>query len=97
MPTRRTFTAKPWDAEERAWARECLDAGDTVAEVAEWAGRTKDDVRRELALPHAGAGRSKRADAIAELLRAGVPRPIVGQRTGVTRQRVHQVARALAG
>lgn len=97
MPTRTAHTAKPWDAEERAWARECLEAGDTVAEVAEWAGRTKGDVRRALDLPHAAAGKPKRADQIAELLRAGVPRPQVGERMGVSRQRVHQVARTLAG
>ena len=54
---------KPWTDEERAWARECLDAGDTVKEVASWALRSPRDVRSALKVT--------RADEIALRLKAG--------------------------
>ncbi|WP_370236583.1 hypothetical protein [Brevundimonas sp.] len=41
----------PWTDEERAWAVECLTAGDTYEEVAAWSGRTVVDVERTIALP----------------------------------------------
>lgn len=41
---------EPWTPEERAWALECLEAGDSVAEVASWAGRRPADVRAALDL-----------------------------------------------
>lgn len=40
---------RPWDQDELDWALECLTAGDTYAEVAEWSGRTEDDVRKAFA------------------------------------------------
>lgn len=36
---------RPWDAEEKAWARECAMAGDTAEDIAEMSGRTVEDVR----------------------------------------------------
>lgn len=44
---------EPWTPEERAWALECLEAGDSVAEVASWAGRGQADVRAALCLDRA--------------------------------------------
>lgn len=43
----------PWDADELAWAKECLGAGDTVEEIAEMANRPVSDVKTALrgALP----------------------------------------------
>lgn len=38
-----------WDQEEIDWAVACATAGDTVEEIAEAAGRTADDVARQLA------------------------------------------------
>lgn len=40
-----------WTDEELAWARECLKAGDSVAEIARWSNREPDDVRAALCLP----------------------------------------------
>lgn len=37
---------RPWDAAEKAWARECFAAGDTVEEIAAWSGRAPEDVER---------------------------------------------------
>lgn len=45
------MSVRPWDEEERAWARECLLAGDTPEEVAEMAGRSVEDVRAHAGLP----------------------------------------------
>ncbi len=39
-----------WDADERAWAAECVAAGDTVEDIAEMSGRTVEDVRRNAPL-----------------------------------------------
>jgi hypothetical protein len=44
--------ARPWDAEEIAWAKECAGAGDTAEDVAEMAGRTVEDVRAHVRFPH---------------------------------------------
>lgn len=41
---------RPWDAEEKAWARECAMAGDTAEDIAEMSGRTVEDVRRHAPL-----------------------------------------------
>lgn len=40
---------RPWDDEERAWAAECVSAGDTAEDIAEMAGRTVEDVKAALA------------------------------------------------
>lgn len=40
---------RPWDQEERAWALECLGAGDTAEEIAVAADRTVEDVKAALA------------------------------------------------
>lgn len=40
----------PWDADEKAWARECAMAGDTAEDIAEMSGRTVEDVRRNAPL-----------------------------------------------
>ncbi len=36
---------RAWDAEELAWAKECLGAGDTHEDIADMAGRPVQDVR----------------------------------------------------
>lgn len=51
MSARHDIEAGPWTEEERAWAVECLTAGDTYEEVAAWSGRTVIDVERTIALP----------------------------------------------
>ncbi|NBB51469.1 hypothetical protein GVN24_24600 [Rhizobium sp. CRIBSB] len=39
---------QPWEAEELAWARACVMAGDTVEDIAEMSGRSVEDVRRRV-------------------------------------------------
>lgn len=43
--------ARPWDADEIAWARECALAGDTPEDVAEMADRSVEDVRAHVDFP----------------------------------------------
>ncbi len=38
----------PWDDEEIAWALECVQAGDSIADIAEAADRTRNDVTTAL-------------------------------------------------
>lgn len=40
----------PWEPDELAWALECIEAGDSVAEIAEWSDRTRSDVLCTLGL-----------------------------------------------
>lgn len=68
--------AAPWDSDEIAWARECAAAGDTVEEIAEWSGRTVDDVRRVLV----GLRKLTRRERLAaSLWAAGFTLPEVGR------------------
>lgn len=82
----------PWTDEERAWAVECLTAGDTYEEVAAWSGRTVIDVERTIALPRL----NDRQRQIMALLAVGYAPTEIDALTGIdgVRHRI-RVIRAL--
>lgn len=68
---------RPWSPDERAWARECVLAGDTAEDIAEMAGRTVADVRANVAWPHKALTARER-EAIS-LYSAGLSLAAIGQ------------------
>lgn len=77
--------AGPWTDEEIAWARECLHAGDTIEEIAAWAGRTVAEVVGAI-----GGGRNitPREREVLSLYAAGCSLSAIGQETGRARTAV---------
>jgi hypothetical protein len=85
--------------DELAWAQDCIRAGDTIDELVEWAGRTAEVWRRALGLREDGLspvrlGRdiTPRERFLVEAARAEVPFTEIGERLGVSQQRVRQLA-----
>ena len=82
----------PGTDEERAWAVECLTAGDTYEEVAAWSNRSVVDVERTIALPRL----NDRQRQIMALLAVGYAPAEIDALTGIdgVRHRI-RVIRAL--
>jgi hypothetical protein len=59
------------DAEERAWAAECLSEGDSLADIAQASGRSLMDWA--LLFPHADRGYVPSADQLAQPAVGGLP------------------------
>lgn len=78
---------RPIDAEERAWALECLAAGDTLAEVSEWSNRSPVEWR--LALGRAANLRPEWSERLA-LYGLGLTLTEVGERLGVSRHAIQR-------
>ncbi|WP_165184779.1 helix-turn-helix domain-containing protein [Caulobacter soli] len=78
---------RPIDAEERAWALECLACGDTLADLAEGSGRREAEWVAEL-------GPAARIPTLITerlaLLDAGLNLREVGERFGVTRHAIYR-------
>ena len=70
---------EPWSAEERAWAQECLLAGDSLEEIAEWSGRTRADV---ISVVGSGRNITPRGREILSLYSAGCSFPEIAQERG---------------
>lgn len=59
------------DAEERAWAAECLSEGDSLADIAQASGRSLTDWAA--LFPHADRGYLPSADRLAQPVTVGLP------------------------
>lgn len=87
---------RAWEADELAWARECLAAGDTLEEIAEWCEprRTVEDVAAALAVD-LDARMRRRADPrwleIERLWNLDYGCRHIGPRVGLAPARVNQI------
>lgn len=93
MKPRHPWENGPWGPAEDAWLLECLAAGDTLSECAQWSGREFDDVAERAFVLAAPMPEKHRQ--VLELWDLDLARPLIAERLGVTETRV-QVALACA-